>query len=263
MPFFYFPIAFLSILLIITLGVSFFSVPPTNQLNRTLNLKVGASLGGQHSDAGRVAGLAEDVSIQRVAALVISFRQETTAILTPVAVNMEITIQSHNSDSLLLARGWHDRLLAHRTSGGKFLVEVLNAVDEAASIHSERDPIQATVAHHTGEAVRMVGLPSSSENPLHDGLGAHTALLQGINVAGLAVGFLLHGVEGLSPELVVADDARETIHMEDLVHGSASCPFPNDIFPTASTAAKVFIGRWIFHVIQHLLGQVLQFIFRA
>lgn len=267
MPFFYFPIAFLSILLIIIylfiFGVSFFSVPPTNQLNRTLNLKVGASLGGQHSDAGRVAGLAEDVSIQRVAALVISFRQEATTILTPVAVNMEITIQSHNSDSLLLAGGWHDRLLAHRTSGGKFLVEVLNAVDEATSIHGEWDPIQATVAHHTGEAVRMVGLPGGSENPLHDGLGAYTALLQGINVAGLTVGFLLHGVEGLPPELAVADDARETIHMEDLVHGSASCPFPNDIFPTASTAAKVFVGRWIFHVIQHLLGQVLQFIFRA
>lgn len=52
---------------------SFFSVPPTNQLNGPLNLKVSASLGGQHSDAGRVAGLAEDVSIQRVAALVISF----------------------------------------------------------------------------------------------------------------------------------------------------------------------------------------------
>lgn len=232
-------------------------VPPTNQLNKPSNLKVSASLGGQHSDAGRVAGLAEDVSIQRVAALVISFRQETTTILTPVAVNMEIAIQSHNPDSLLLAWGWHDRLLAHRTSWGKFLVEVLDAVDEAASIHGERDPIQAAVAHHTGKAVRMIGLPSGSENPLHDRFGAHTALLQGINVAGLTVGFLLHSIEGLPSELVVADDAGETIHVEDLIHGSASCPFPNYIFPTASTAAKVFISRWIFHVIKHLLGQVL------
>jgi hypothetical protein len=33
---------------------------------------------------------------------------------------MEVTIQSHNADSLLLARGWHDRLLAHRASGSKF-----------------------------------------------------------------------------------------------------------------------------------------------
>lgn len=181
--------------------------------------------------------------------MVISFRQETTTILTPVAVNMEITIQSHNPDSLLLARGRHDRLLAHRTAGSKFLVEVLNAVDEATSVHGERDPIQAAVAHDTGKAVRMIGLPCGSENPLHDGLGANAALLQGVDVAGLAVGFLLHCVEGLPSELVVTDDAGKTIHVEDLIHSSASCPFPNYIFPTASTAAKVFISRWIFHVI--------------
>ena len=36
-----------------------------------------------------------------------------TTDLTAVAVNVEIAIQSHNPDSLLLARGWHDRLLAH------------------------------------------------------------------------------------------------------------------------------------------------------
>lgn len=203
------------------------------------------------------------MSIQRVAALVISFRQETTTILTPVAVNMEIAIQSHDPDSLLLAWGWHDWLLAHRTSGGKFPVEILDAVDEAACVHGEWDAVQAAVAHHTGKAVRMIGLPSGSEDPLHDGLGAYAALLQGINVAGLTVGFLLHRIEGLPSELVVADDAGKAIHVEDLIHGGASGSFPDYIFPTASTAAKVFISRWIFHVIQHLLGQVLQLIFRA
>lgn len=59
-------------------------------------------------------------------------------------------------------------------------MEVLNAVDEATSIHGEWDPIQAAVAHHTGKAVRMISLPCGSENPLHDGLGANAALLQGI-----------------------------------------------------------------------------------
>lgn len=176
---------------------------------------------------------------------------------------MEVTIQSHNTNSLLLARGWHDRLLAHRTSGSKLLVEVLNAVNEPASVHGERDAIQAAVAHHTGEAVRMIGLPGGTENPLHDGLGTHVALLQSINVAGLTVGFLFNSIEGLSSELVVADDAGKTIHVEDLIHGSASCTFPNYIFPTASTATKVFIRRWIFHVIQHLFGQVLKLIFWA
>lgn len=59
-------------------------------------------------------------------------------------------------------------------------MEVLNAVNEATSVHSEWDPIKATVAHHTGKAVRMIGLSGGSQDPLHDGLGAHAALLQGV-----------------------------------------------------------------------------------
>lgn len=57
------------------------------------------------------------------------------------------------------------------------------------------------------------------------------------NVAGLAVCFLFHSIERLPSELVVADDAGKTIHVEDLIHGSASCTFPNYVFSTPSTAA--------------------------
>lgn len=194
------------------------------------------------------------MSIQRVAALVVSFRQKPAAVLTAVAMHMEITVQSHNADGLLLAWGRHDRFLAHRTARGKFLVEVLNAVNETAGIHGKWDAVQATVTHHAGEAVGVVGLPGGSEDPLHDGLRTHTALLQCINVAGLAVCLLLHGIERLSSELDITDDAGEAIHVEDLIHGGASCSFSNYIFPTAGTAAKVIISGWIFHVIQHLLG---------
>lgn len=176
---------------------------------------------------------------------------------------MEITVQSHNADGLLLAWGWHDRFLAHRTARGKFLVEVLNAVNETACVYGKRDAIQAAVAHHAGEAMGVVCLPGGTEDALHDWLGTHTALLQRIDVAGLAVRLLLHGIEGLSSELDVADHAGEAIHVKDLVHGSASRPFSNDVFPTAGTAAKVIISRWIFHVIQHLLGQVFELIFWA
>lgn len=176
---------------------------------------------------------------------------------------MEITVQSHNSDGLFLAWGRHDRFLAHRTAWGKFLVEVLNAVNETASVYSKWDAVQATVAHHAGEAVRVVGLPGGTEDPLHDGLTTHTALLQCINVAGLAVCLLLHGVERLSSQLDVTDDAGEAIHVEDLIHGGTSCSFSNYIFPTAGTAAKVIIRGRIFHVIQHLLGQVFELIFWA
>lgn len=70
--------------------VSFFSAPPTNQLGRRLRLKVGAGLGSQHPNAGGVAGFAEDVSVQRVAALVISFRQETATILERQTERMSV-----------------------------------------------------------------------------------------------------------------------------------------------------------------------------
>lgn len=57
-------------------------------------------------------------------------------------------------------------------------MEILDAVDVPTSIHSEGDPIQAAVAHHTGEAVGMVGLPGGSKDPFHDGLCTDTALFQ-------------------------------------------------------------------------------------
>lgn len=57
------------------------------------------------------------------------------------------------------------------------------------------------------------------------------------NIAGFTVGFLLHCVERLSPQLVVAHHAGEALHMEDLVHGRAAGAFPNNILPTAGTAA--------------------------
>lgn len=82
------------------------------------------------------------------------------------------------------------------------------------------------------------------------------------NIAGFTVGFLLHCIERLTPQLVVAHHAGEALHVEDLVHGCAASPFPNNILPTAGTAAKVVIRGRILHVIQHFLGQMFQLIFR-
>lgn len=57
-------------------------------------------------------------------------------------------------------------------------MEILDAVDVPTGIYGEGNPIQAEMAHDTGEAVGMVGLPGGSEDPFHDGLRAYTALLQ-------------------------------------------------------------------------------------
>lgn len=56
------------------------------------------------------------------------------------------------------------------------------------------------------------------------------------DIAGLAVGLLLHCVERLSPQLVVALNAGEALHVEDLVHGRAAGAFPNNVLPAARTA---------------------------
>lgn len=63
---------------------------------------------------------------------------------------------------------------------GRLLVEVINAVNETACVYGKRDTIQAAVAHHAGEAMGVVCLPGGTEDPLHDWLRTHTALLQRI-----------------------------------------------------------------------------------
>lgn len=59
-------------------------------------------------------------------------------------------------------------------------MEVLDAVDVVGGVHGERDPVQAAVTHHAGEAVGVVGLPGGPQDALHDGLAAYGAGLQGV-----------------------------------------------------------------------------------
>lgn len=59
-------------------------------------------------------------------------------------------------------------------------MEVLDAVNVVGSVHGERDAVQAAVAHHAGEAVRVVGFPCSPQDALHDGLTADGAGLKGV-----------------------------------------------------------------------------------
>ena len=69
---------------------------------------------------------------------------------------MEAPVQGDNPDGLLLALGGHDGLTAHRAPRREPPVEILDAVDLVAGVHSEGDPVQALVADNTGETVRVV-----------------------------------------------------------------------------------------------------------
>lgn len=59
-------------------------------------------------------------------------------------------------------------------------MEVLDAVDVVGGVHGERDAVQAAVAHHAGEAVRVVGFPRGPQDALHDGLTADGAGLESV-----------------------------------------------------------------------------------
>ena len=49
-------------------------------------------------------------------------------IISPVTVHMEAPVQGHHPDRLLLARGGHDGVSAHRAPGSKPSVEILKFV---------------------------------------------------------------------------------------------------------------------------------------
>ena len=57
-------------------------------------------------------------------------------------------------------------------------MEVLDAVDLGGGVHGEGHPVQAAVAHHAGEAARVVRLPHRPQDAVQDGLGALGASLQ-------------------------------------------------------------------------------------
>lgn len=205
-----------------------------------INSEVGGSLGGESLDAVGVAVLAKNMTIQWVTALIITLREQTATILTAVTLHMEIPVQGHYADGLLLARSRHYGLFTHRATRGKLLVEVLDAVDVVGGVHGEGDAVQAPVTHHTGKAVWVVSFTRRPQNTLHDGLTADVTGLQGVDVARLTVSLLVHSIEGFASQLAAAGHANKAIHMKDLIHGSAASSFTNHVLPTAGTATKVF-----------------------
>lgn len=57
------------------------------------------------------------------------------------------------------------------------------------------------------------------------------------DIARLAVGFFLHGKEGLATQLGATGHADKAVDVEDLIHGSAAGTFTYYILPAACAAA--------------------------
>lgn len=58
-------------------------------------------------------------------------------------------------------------------------VVVIHTVRLVGLVHYEGGPFQRSMAHHTGEALRMVRVTSGLQHPVCNGLFADTALFQG------------------------------------------------------------------------------------
>lgn len=65
------------------------------------------------------------------------------------------------------------------------------------------------------------------------------------DVAALAVTLLVQGVEGLPSQTGVAGDARETLHVEHLLHGDAATAITDHVVATPDAATCKWKGRSI------------------
>lgn len=166
-----------------------------------------------------MAGLAEEVVIQRVAALVGGLhRQEDTAVLTTVTVFMEVPSHALNFEGILPILG-DDGILTDAAHGGKFPVEVIQAVHLVLVVQREALVADAPGTGHTGEAVWVEGLAQGPDDMVLHHRATLATLLQSVLVAGLAQGAPILLIEFLSSQLTAADATGEALSMVLPLHG--------------------------------------------
>lgn len=166
-----------------------------------------------------MAGLAEEAVIQRVAALVGGLhRQEDTAILTSVTVFMEVPSHALNLEGILPISG-DDGVLTNAAHGGKFPVEVIQAVHLVLVVQRESLISDAPGTGHAGEAGWVEGLAQGPNDMVSDHLSTLATLLQSVLVAGLAQGAPILLIESLPSQLTAAGATGEALGMVLPLHG--------------------------------------------
>lgn len=166
-----------------------------------------------------VAGLAEEVVVQRVAALVGGLhRQEDAAVLTTVTVFMEVPSHALNLEGILPVAG-DDGILTDAAHGGKFPVEISHTVHLVLAVQCKALIPDAPGAGHTREAGWVEGLAQGPDDVVSDHLSTLAALLQSVLVAGFAQGAPILLVESLPGELAAAGAAGEAQGMVLPLHG--------------------------------------------
>lgn len=166
-----------------------------------------------------VARLAEETVVQRVAALVRGLhRQEDPAVLTPVAIFMEVSSHALDFEGILPVSG-DDGILTDAAHRGEFPVEVVQAVHLILAVQRKALVPDAPGTGDTGEAGGVEGLAQRPDDVLPDPLATLATLLQGVLVAGLTEGPPILLVEALPSQLAAADAACEALGVVLSLHG--------------------------------------------
>lgn len=166
-----------------------------------------------------MAGLAEEVVVQRVAALVGGLhRQEDTAVLTTVTVFVEVPAHALDFEGVLPVAG-DDGILTDAAHRGKFPVEVSLAVHLVLAVQREALVADAAGAGHAGEAGWVEGLAQGPDDMFLDHLSTLATPLQSILVAGFAQGAPVLLVESLPGQLAAAGAAGEALGVVLPLHG--------------------------------------------
>lgn len=167
----------------------------------------------------QVAGLAEEVVIQRVAALVSWLhRQEHTAVLTTVTVFVEAPSHALNFEGILPVSG-DDGILTDAAHRCKLPVEVSHTVHPVLVVQCEVLIPDAPGTGHTGKAGWVEGLAQGPDHVVSDNLSTLITLLQSILVAGFTQGASILLIESLPGQLAAAGATGEALGMVLPLHG--------------------------------------------
>ena len=153
-----------------------------------------------------MATSAEEVLPKRVTPLVRLVGELHITHLAHVAVHVEVFLHGNHSYGFLGALHRRDSLTTGGALGGKYPMEVVDAVDLVVEVDGEGDAVEALVAHAAPEAAGVVRLAHrlqdlSGENAelerdswdgiksqvyhFHDQMPAHSALLGGLLESGI------------------------------------------------------------------------------
>lgn len=166
-----------------------------------------------------VAWLAEETVVQGVAALVRGLHgQEDPAVLTPVAVFMEISSHALDFEGILPISG-DDGILTDAAHRGKFPIEVIQAVHLILVVQGKALIPDAAGTGHTREAGWVEGPAQGPDDVFLDHPTTLATLLQGVLVAGFAEGPPILLVEALPGQLAATGAAREALGVVLPLHG--------------------------------------------